>query len=492
VYRAGALGLISFSAKDFNDWIGANMNFSQKNKQVLRNGVLAAAALVLLAGCKGIAIKDERAARQQLAAETASYHPGDNAAALPTLTTNSPLADFVTYALLKHPQVAENYYDWAASVERITIDRSRPDPKLTFEAYLDRTIYSIMPGLMTDIPGPGKLPARGRVAAAESEAKFFTFKASLLQTAYGVKKAFHQLHYHTEEIRVNRDMLELLINLQQIARAENETGKGTLQDVLRAQIETEKLRAQIANLHETHRALVAQFKAALGMNAHDPDPPIPSDVATPTPDLSDEQLFDKALAQNFQLKSMEADIRRAEAAIQLARKEKVPDFSVGGEVDVKAAPVVWNPQLSMTLPIWRDKIAAEIAEAQANKHSAEARLNASQISLAVTFAENLALYREASRTLSVLDEQLLPKTRQALDLTRAAYLSGRSDFLDVIDAERQLLNLELERVDALQQREISLTDLSLIIEGATPPESSIGMRPAPSVPAVRRAKAGGM
>ncbi|HEY1490938.1 MAG TPA: TolC family protein [Verrucomicrobiae bacterium] len=468
------------------------MNWSKNKKRFLINGVPAAAALLLFAGCKGITQPEERAARQQLAAETANYHPGYNASALPTLTTNSPFSDFLTYAILRHPDVAANYYDWAASVERITVERSRPDPKLTFEAYIAGTIYSIMPGLMTDIPGPGKLPARGRVAAAESEAKYFTFKASLLQTAYQVKKSYHQLHYHNEEIGVNRETLQLLTDLEQVARTENETGKGTLQDVLRTQIEEEKLRAEIANLHDIHRALEAQFKASLGMTASDPDPPTPENVETSSPDLSDEQLFDKALAQNFQLKSMEAEIRRAEASIQLARKDKVPDFSAGGEVDVKAAPVVWNPQLSMTLPIWRDKIAAEIAEAQANKHSAEARLTSSQISLAVNFAEKMALYREASRNLTVLDDQVLPKARQSLDLARAGYMSGRLNFLDVIDAERQLLNLKLERVDALQQRELSLVDLSLLIEGATPPESSIGMQSAPVAPAVNRSKSGGM
>ncbi len=466
------------------------MNASKHLKWFLNCGGPALAAALLLAGCKGFTLPEERAARQQLAAETANYHPGFNPAALPTLATNSPFSDFVTYAVLRNPDVAANYYDWAASIERITVERSRPDPKLTFEAYIAGTITSIMPGLMTDIPGPGKLPARGRVAAAESEAKYFTFKASLLQTAYGVNKAYHQLHYHNEEIRVNRETLQLLSDLEQIARAENETGKGTLQDVLRAQIETEKLRGEIANLHEIHRALVAKFKASLGMTASDLEPPIPDNVPTPTPDLSDEQLLDKAMARNFQLKSMEAEIRSAEASIQLARKDKVPDFSAGGEVDVKAAPVVWNPQLSMTLPIWRDKIAAEIAEAQANKHSAEARLTSSQISLAVTFAEKLALYREANRNLAVLNEQVLPKARQSLNLARAGYLSGRSDFLDVIDAERQLLNLELEQVDARQQRELSLADLSLMIEGATPAESSIGMKSVP-VPAVNRPKSGG-
>jgi cobalt-zinc-cadmium efflux system outer membrane protein len=467
-------------------------NAERRISKGLRSFITVGFALALLTGCKGIATKDERAARNQFSEVARTYRPNDKVPALPTLTTNSPFSDFLTYAMLNHPEVAASYYDWAASIERITIERSRPDPKLTFEAYIAGTIYSIMPGLMTDIPGPGKLPARGRVATAESEAKYFTFKASLLQTAYGVKKAFYELHYHNEDIRVNREMLQLLTDLEQIARAENATGKGTLQDVLRTQTEAEKLRGEIANLHETHSALLAQFKAALGMTASDPEPPIPDNFAASAPDFSDEQLLEKALAQNFQLKSMEADIRRAEAAIQLARKERVPDFSAGGEVDVKAAPVVWNPQLSMTLPIWRDKIAAEIAEAQANKRSAAARLTRSQISLAVIFAEKLALYREAHRNLSVLDEQILPKARQSLELARAAYLSGQAGFLDVIDAERQLLNFELERVGALEQHEISLADLSLIIEGATPPESSIGMQPAPTVPAISKAKSGGM
>jgi cobalt-zinc-cadmium efflux system outer membrane protein len=444
------------------------MNLSKNSKRVLSYGTAAAAAMVLLAGCKGMTQPGERAAREQLATESASYDPLYNAPALPELTTNSPLSDFVTYAILNHPDVAANYYDWAASVERITVERSRPDPKLTFETYIAGTITSIMPGLMTDIPGPGKLPARGNVAAADSEGKYFTFKSSMLQTAFGVKKAYYELHYHNEEIRVNRENLQLVSDLQQIARAENETGKGTLQDVLRTQSEELKLRATVANLHEIHRALLARFKAALGMTPSDPEPPVPGEFVPASVDLSDEQLLEKAMARNFQLKAMSAEIKGAEASITLARKGRMPDFSAGAEVDVKAAPVMWNPQLSMTLPIWRDKIAAEIAGAQASKRSAEAKLTSAQILLAVTFAEKMSLYREASRNLSVIDEQLMPRARQSLDVARAAYLSGRLEFINVIEAQRELLNLQLERVDALKQREISLAELSLIIEGATP------------------------
>lgn len=454
------------------------MNLSRNNIKRFTCAAATAAALLVLAGCKGLTQPEERAARTQLATESRSYLPGRNAPALPLLTTNSPLSDFVTYAILNHPELAANYYDWAASVERITVERSRPDPKLTFEAYIAGTITSIMPGLITDIPGPGKLAARGRVAAAESEAKYFTFKASMLQTAFEVKKAYYQLHFHNEEIRVNRENLQLITDLEKIAQAENETGKGTLQDVLRAQSDEVKLRAAIANLHETHRSLMAQFKAALGMTPADPEPPFPTEFTADPPNLDDEQLFEKAMERNLQLKAMEAEIRGAEASLEVARKERVPDFSAGGEVDVKAAPVIWNPQLSMTLPIWRDKIAAEIAEAQANKRSAEARLTSSQISLAVTFAGKMSLYREANRNLSVIDEQLVPRARQSLEVARAAYLSGRLEFLDVIDAERELLNLQLERVDAQMQKEISLAELSLIISGATPAQAPMGTRAA--------------
>jgi outer membrane protein TolC len=267
-----------------------------------------------------------------------------------------------------------------------------------------------------------------------------------------------------------------------------------LQDVLRTQSEELKLRATIANLHETHRALLARFKAALGMTPSDPEPPVPERFVTVSLDLSDEQLFEKAMARNFQLKAMGAEIKGAEASIELARKGRVPDFSVGGEVDVKAAPVIWNPQLSMTLPIWRDKIAAEIAAAQANKRSAEARLTSSQISLAVTFAEKMSLYREANRNLSVIDEQLMPRARQSLDVARAAYLSGRLEFINVIEAQRELLNLQLERVDALKQREISLAELSLIIEGATPGQTPIAAPAASSGTLIRNTSksSGGM
>jgi cobalt-zinc-cadmium efflux system outer membrane protein len=139
--------------------------------------------------------------------------------------------------------------------------------------------------------------------------------------------------------------------------------------------------------------------------------------------------------------------------------------------DVKASPVMFRPLAGATLPIWRDKIAAQIAEAQAAKRAAEARLTAGQIMLAADFAMKTYDYREATRNLALLQQQLLPKARQSLEIARSGYLSGRIDFFNLIDAERTLLTFQLSEIEARTRREIVLAELSLIIADV-PPEGA--------------------
>jgi outer membrane protein TolC len=423
------------------------------------------AAALVVAGCRGLPATGEKSARQDLAVV------GGQLTNSSVLATNTTLRDSVLFAVRNHPQVIAAYVDWAASVENITVARSLPDPKFTFELYAADIVSSLMPGLMADLPGPGKLAARAAAASAEGRAKYFQFETVALQTAFAVEKSFYPLHFLDEKIRVNRQSLALLASLETLARAQNEVGRATLQDVLRAQIEQENLKTETENLADSRRVLTAQFKAALGLPANQPDPPVPADAEFSEIKMSDEELLSTALKQNPRLKAMAAEIRVADASIRVARKERVPDFTAGGEVDVKASPFIWNPQLSMTLPIWRDKIAAEIAAAQAGQRAAAARLSAEQIKLAVDFAEQTYLIREAGRELALLRERLLPRARQSLAIARAAYRSGQVDFLNVIDDERALLGFQLDEIASQTQRAVAQAQLTLLVAGV-PPENA--------------------
>ncbi len=436
-------------------------------------------ALALLTGCKGISTKGEREARQQVHETTARYRPEGRKPQLPVLSTNSTLADYLTFAMLNQPAVEAAYYDWAASVERITTARSLPDPQVTFQMDIQNVITSIMPGLMGSIPWPGKLRAGAEAATAESQAKYNTFQSAVLENAFNVKRAYYQIQFLEEKVRVNRATLGLLGELEQLARAQNEVGKVTLQDVLRAQIEQDRLRTEIENLEDSRSTLVAQFKAALGLKGTDAAPPIPARFESTSLSLDADQLLQTALAQNARIKALEAEVRAAEASLMMARRSRWPDFTLGLMADAKMDPTLYRPLGTVSLPIWRDKIAAQIAEAQANKRGAEARVSAEQVALAADLAERLFLYRESTRNLALLSDRLLPKARQSLEVARSGYLSGQIDFFNLTDSERTLLGFQLDSVEASTQRELTLAELSLIIQGMSPSSMSARAASAP-------------
>jgi outer membrane protein, heavy metal efflux system len=448
---------------------------------------------LLLAGCRGIPTRSENAARQQAKAVAASYRPQGQKPALPVLKPDSSLSNLLTYAMLNQPSVEAAYYDWAASVERITLARSLPDPQFTFQMDIQNVVTSIMPGLMGSLPWPDKLRVGAEVASAESQAKYSSFESSVLATAFEVKRAYYQLYFLTEKIRLNRETLRLLSDLEELARAQNEVGKATLQDVLRAQIEQDRLRAEIVNIEDSRGSLLAQFKAALGLKADEPAPPLPQLFESTSLDLTSDKLLETALARNQRLKAMEAEVRAAEASIILAQEGRLPDFSLGFMADVKAGPTLYRlpgGPGTVSLPIWRDKTAALIAEAQANKRSAEARLSAGQIALAVDFAEKSYQYREASRNLALLRQQLLPRANLSLEVARAGYLTGQVDFLNLTDTERTVLGFELDEVEASAQREVVLAELSLIIQGMSPADAPMASKAIGPSAALKKAKGG--
>jgi outer membrane protein TolC len=293
----------------------------------------------------------------------------------------------------------------------------------------------------------------------------------VLQAALDLKRSYYNLHFLDEKIRINRETLFLLTGLEEIARARNEVGKVTLQDLYRAQIEKDELKTELENLEDSRRPLMAQFKGALGLTHDQPDPPVPAMLETTPLELDGDNLLATAFARNPRLKAMEADVRMAEASVSVAHKSKVPDFSVGLMADVKASPTMYRPLASMTLPIWRDKIAAQVARAQAGKRAAEARLSAEQIMLTVDFAMKTYDYREITRNLALLQRQLIPKARQSFEIARSGYPTGQIEFFDLIDAERTLLNFQLSEIEARTRREIVLAELSLMIAGV-PPEGA--------------------
>jgi outer membrane protein TolC len=183
------------------------------------------------------------------------------------------------------------------------------------------------------------------------------------------------------------------------------------------------------------------------------------------------EFLDEAFRKNPGLQALKAGVEEADASLSLARKANIPDFAAGVEMDVRSAPVLVRPSGSMTLPVWRDKISAMIASAEAKRKSAGARLSAAQISLAVDFAEKSYMTREASRNIILFDEKLIPKSRLFVSIATTSYANGAIDFNTLLDAERMLLALEIGKIGAVLQNNVSTADMILLVIGRMPPST---------------------
>lgn len=445
---------------------------SRRTKHLIVPGLLSIGAVLLFSGCTGTPTRHEQAARQDLQETTRRYRPQEAKPPLPKLTETSGLPELLEFALLNNPRAEAAFHDWAAAVEDITTSRSLPDPMLTFSADISRGVPNLSATLMSDPmsswPGPGKLPLKAEAAYGDALKKRAVFENELLATALEVKRAYYQTWVLEEQIRWTRNILALLDEIESLARQRLVVGKATEQDVLRAQMERDELRTRLANLEDSRGPLAARMRSALGLGPQEKQPPFALRLEDTPADFNEQSLLETAFARNPRLKEMRSEVLQAVALFQLAQKNTVPDYSWGVGVSGGMGPVAVTPSFGITLPIWRDKIAAEVARGRAGADAAKARLSAEELDLAVRFAETAYLWREADRADTLHGHLLLPKAKQALEAARAGYVAGTSSFGDLLEAERTYLQHHVEHAEAAGQREMVLAEMSLVILGRWP------------------------
>lgn len=442
----------------------------------LVSAVLVSAMLALvLAGCASPEIPREKEARDRVQRVGEALSTEHKAVTVPTLTATSSPEDYLHFALLTHPAVAASFYEWRASVDAIAPARSLPDPQLTFEADIADTLMSLMPGLMFDFMTPGKRTAMAREAAAGSEVAYRAYVSAVLQVAANVRRSWIDLAYLDEAVRLREESLAALEQSLAIARAEYLTARGmaAFEGQLNVLTAAGQVRSEIATLRDQRSAARARFKSALGVQPESDDPPWPSFPLAATTLPSEVDLWQRAQSSNPELATMRAMVEMAVAGVEVARKSGTPDFALGAMVDLKASPLMVRPTASVSLPIWREKIAATIASAEARRDGAAARVTAERLNIAAELAQMIFMVRESERMISYLDTTALPNVQLVLESASASYQSGMGRAAMIPELQVMAVNMRLERASALRDRELAVTSLLLMVADVVPTNSKL-------------------
>ncbi|RMD51805.1 MAG: TolC family protein, partial [Nitrospirae bacterium] len=398
-----------------------------------------------------------------------------------SIDENSTLSDYLQYAAINNPALKAAFYEWKAALERIPQVKALPDPRFTY-TYFIREIETRAGtqehkvAISQTFPWFGKLSLRGDIAFQQAEAKRLLFETAKYRLFYDVKKAYYEYYYLGRATKITREHLELLKYLEEIARAKLRFGSESSKDVVKIQVELGKIDNRLKELLEMRTSLMAKLNETLNMPV-DTFLPFPQSIPMEHIKLKDKELMEWIKLHNPELKSIKAEIKGAERAVKLAKKNYFPDFTIGaqyietddnGVVDSGKDAVLAS--VSMNIPIWIEKYRAGEKEALLRLSSLKKRYRERENNIFSELKNATFGLRDSLRRMSFFHDTIIPVAEHSLMATQQAYQLGTGDFLDVIDAQRDLLEFNLSYERALTDYAIKMAEIEKII-GAPLPKS---------------------
>jgi outer membrane protein TolC len=271
--------------------------------------------------------------------------------------------------------------------------------------------------------------------------------------------------------------VDLLKQLEEIARSKYESGTAEHGDVIKAQVELDKLRDRLRTLQDFKHPVAARLNAALNRPAESALP-FPTNNSPGVLPSGTAQLLEQLKSSNPELKSLDFLAEKDKAAIALARKEFYPDVTLGvdyvqtgdarmaGVSDSGKDPVMVG--FSVNIPLWWSKYRAGVREAETRYEATQQDRQDRANRLSTDLQLALFKYQDAERKIALYRDALIPKANQNLEVILRSFEAGRSDFLSLIDAERILLEFQLTYERAVADREQGLATVEKLVGGESP------------------------
>ncbi|HEY2799868.1 MAG TPA: TolC family protein [Chthoniobacterales bacterium] len=367
----------------------------------------------------------------------------------------------VRQVLADNPQLKSARLKWEAMKERPHIAGSLPDPTLSYGYFFDNVETRVgaqnqRVGLSQKIPFPGKLSLAAKRARQEALQSFWQYQTLARELIMRAKLAYYDLYRVDETRRVLREQVDLYEQTFQSARSKYEAGTVQQQDVLKAQLSSAEIEKRLLELLQLREAAQARLNALRNLPAETPietsahfdfDLPLTLERAT-------------ALAAQYRQDLREANvaIERNETSLALARKDRLPDFTVGADYAQVNPNIFSNPpdnghdavvgSISVNVPIWFGKLNAEEREARKNlAASREAQQNVAN-NVGADVRDAWFQFTTAREQVELYRQNLLPQAQQTYDASRAAYEAAKTSLIDFLDTERSLLNFRLGLINS--------------------------------------------
>ncbi len=396
------------------------------------------------------------------------------------------LLSLIQEALDRNPDLAKSKALVEADLERIPQATALPDPSLSLGiqndgfkkiqvGMMETSYYQVM--LTQPLPWPGKRGIRGEVAGIGADISKLVVERTRLSLQADVKRAYYGLLLVRGQLRLIEDQAIFLEQAQAITQTRYEVGQGSQADLLRAQLERNRLSQSRLSLQAEEQVLLATINRLRGATEESPIPTTATLEATQFKSVPVDQTLALAEARSPELQAARLGVKQAERSLDLAKLDRRPDFAVSAGVMPRGAlEPMWQVGVSISLPVWsKQKQQRAVAEQDWRRKSQGSEASSVQNLLNQRIRERSAQMTGTLGALNIYRDGLLVQSEASFQANLAQYETGRAPFLSVLEslngwvADRGGL---LQAVAQAKAIEIAQEEFNL---SGTPPISAPGL-----------------
>lgn len=379
-----------------------------------------------------------------------------------SLQTTVQLPALIEMALARNPAIraAEQRYRALRAVPRQV--STLPDPILGYTRWARSVETRVGPQenifvLSQHVPFPGKLGLMGKMAGQEAEAAREHTEATRRDIVFQVKSAYADLYRVDRSLEILNTYQALLRDFSRVAATKYATGQGIQAQVLKADVEISSIETRKLEFQRMRTSVVARLNALLDRPAATPIGPA-AQLDTGRLPLNEEQLLNLALSRRQELRANQAMIAKADFGVRLAHKAYWPDFNLQAtyvtipqvnSTFADAGKDAFSFMVGLNLPIWLGKRRAAVEQATENLAAQESQYENLRNQIQAEIRDLIFQIETLRQTLDLYEHGLLIQAESSLESALSAYKTGTLDFLNLLDAERMLLQIRLAYIGDL-------------------------------------------
>jgi len=388
------------------------------------------------------------------------------------LEPNTPitLRQSLALALLHNPELEAFSWQLRAQEGNILQKSLRPNPVLgaKVENFGGTDPMDRFEGAMTTfrisqlIELGDKRVKRTRLAETNHALSAWDYEAKRLEIITEVALRYIEVLADQHRVELAGQTLELSRQLHEIVKDRARVGVIPTVEVDKAvvRVSTEQIL-----LYKARQKLESSQQLLCAMWA-DSDPRFAHALGelTVVEDIPTEDQLTKLVSQNPDIARWSAEISQRRSALELARNQAIPSVSVGvgirrfGATDENALVF----EAGLPVPIV-DRNQGGRLQARHNLMKAKSQQKDVEVKVRTLLIANHKKLAGAHYEAVTLRDITIPAARSAYDAARKAFEKGLTNFIDVLDADRTLVNSQRQYIESLSAYHKTLTTLEGLV-----------------------------